>query len=203
MRIPNLSRHYERLNPWERVRLRLAAGARKDDVEEQRLFEHSPTRIVPIPTHLQNEVVLHTFSLMYLTEQLESIASFFFARMQFMEGHIKDADLLSDLAGMAGANAYCFQKRMLGWKRFCRSIGLESDTLLSGNYSGLMLEAFDGKVQDVAPTPEVLIDWFQSRGLSPGTLIDEESEYRSWRGLLEKATTDAPLFEEQVKCGKA
>ena len=194
---PNtLTRHYEHLSVWERVRLRLAAQAREDEVEEHRLNDTAPILQVPTRSHFRTELVLHTFALMYVAEQLESASWHFFAQMKLREGDVTDPDVLGSLAAIACTHAFCFHIRMLGWKKFCRSLGVDPDALVEGNHNGIMLKFCAEKIGEFAPTAEELTGWFRSKGQEPGTLISVESVYQSWRQLLEKATHEPPLIED-------
>jgi hypothetical protein len=59
----------------------------------------------------------------------------------------------------------------------------------------LILKVCEDKMREFAPTAEDLAEWFRDHDEDPGPLITDESECRSWRDLLERATHDAPCLK--------
>src|SRR5262249_35066791 len=81
-----LTKLYDHLAVWERIPLLLAAHARGDHSEHQRLFDASPLRTWQCPEHLLAEQALHVLALVYIAEQLNRGATYFFVRLQMSNG---------------------------------------------------------------------------------------------------------------------
>jgi len=199
MKTLRIEKTYEHLTTWERVRLKVAAQHRKDEVEANRLSDTAPNDGFRMPPHMVTEMALNTFTLLYLTEQLEHVGGHFFGMMSVRDGKLQDEQMLIDMAAMACIHAYCFHTKAQGWKKFCASIDLDPKALIGGNYDGMMLELCEGQMAKFVPPPEELLDWFRSKGLETKDLMTADSEFRSWRRLLEKASDDAPCFNVETK----
>src|SRR5262245_27154166 len=127
----NLPRYYDHLGVWERVRLRLAAQARKDEVEEQRLADKAPYRLLRMQHHLHTELAINTLTLIYVSEQLEAACGHFFALLKFPRSE-EAIDAASDeelrlLMLLHDMNAYFFHVRAQAWRRLCGDIGVDPD----------------------------------------------------------------------------
>src|ERR1700722_13087449 len=107
-----LANYYDQLTIWERIPLRIAAEARGDELEAQRLLNSAPTRRWYLPNHLMAEQALNVLALIYITEQLDAAAAYFFAVWQ-MDGEPDDWSFSAD------ASAYFFTANAEAWRKFC------------------------------------------------------------------------------------
>ena len=101
---------------------------------------------------------------------------------------------------LLAVHARKFRVNALGWRRFCESIGVDGDALVAGNDQGVLLRFCAKRMSEIPPEAEPI---FRRAGVETERPEDVEAEYRSWRRLLEKATSEPPLFEDAGKSGKA
>src|SRR5258708_7313743 len=87
-----LARHYDGLSRRERTALYVEATSRGDDVEAGRLSASAPKMIYEFPDCFMPSMGLHILTLMYIGEQLESIAGYWHA--VFRLGETEDEESL-------------------------------------------------------------------------------------------------------------
>ena len=148
-----LARLYGRLTIWERIPLLLAAEARGDEAEYRRLFNSSAPRAWRFPEHLLAEQALHVLALIYVGEQLDAAASYFFAL-----GAMADTDEPGpgDWHLAAASCAYFFAANLDAWRRLCSGLGIAPDVLTAGNHRGWFLHYCEGHLPANAPTAAAL-----------------------------------------------
>ena len=195
-----LTRSYQYLSAWERVKLRLAAHSRKDEVEEQRLDGSAPTTPLPFKHHQLTEVAINTFTLIYITEQLDAASSYFYALFKLPKGD-EEIDAAQDddlrlLLMLHDFNAYLFHIRAKAWRRLWTEIGIDPDHLVASNYFGWMLKHFEENVIPFVPDQERILRRMAEQGQAPGKIVDAESEYRSMRDLLREMAWNVPLGKD-------
>jgi hypothetical protein len=187
MNTQRLSTLYDQITVWERIPLLLAAQARKDDDEHDRLFTSSPLRTWRFSEHLLAEQALHVLALTYINEQLDAAASCFFALFQLLaskEHPEQNLELLAD------SSAYLFTIRAEAWKQFCSFIPVPSEQLTSSNYDGWLLRYFEEHLPPIAPNADELRA--SHKELNRQTLVTPETLSKHWYDLLQEMTRSSP-----------
>src|SRR5690348_10803104 len=91
MNSDHLARHYEALTPWERLPLIVAASARGDAVEEDRLARSAPRHAFRLPDFWGLAEGLDDLMKLYLLQQLD-LAAFYWR----FTAYLADRDLPGD-----------------------------------------------------------------------------------------------------------
>ena len=184
-----LARLYGRLTIWERIPLLLAAEARGDEAEYRRLFNSSAPRAWRFPEHLLAEQALHVLALIYVGEQLDAAASYFFALWK-----MGDPDELGprDWHLKADSCAYFFAANLDAWRRFCSGLGIAPEALTAANHRGRFLHFCEARMPANAPTLEGLQVRLGESGPDAAQLVTADSLLAGWRGLLQEMTHHAP-----------
>src|SRR5262245_12179496 len=156
-----LARLYDQITLWERIPLLLAADARGDESERQRLFDASPLRTWRFSEHLLAEQALHTLALMYITEQLDAAAGYFFALWKMQDA---DNPRPEDWLRAAEARAYFFTANADAWRRFCAELGIAPEALTTANHQGWFLRFCEENMPANAPMADALESQLQDDG---------------------------------------
>jgi hypothetical protein len=189
MNAQGLARLYDRLTVWERIPLLIAAHARGDDAEYRRLFDASPRRTWHLSEHLLDEQALHVSAFIYIGEQLEAAACYFF---DLLKSLVPDDRCPEDWLIDAEACAYFFAANAEAWRRFCSDLGIASESLTAANHTGWFLRYCEETMPANAPTMEALQARFRERGYDVSQLVTAEKLLASWRRLLQAMTSHAP-----------
>jgi hypothetical protein len=118
-----LAKLYDRLTPWERVPLWLAADARGDGLEKERLATSAPRKLIRVADSYSLLVALHRLASHYMMVQLHLACAY-----QTAVG--------ADLAGLAENDgtlrmvAYDLTSSADLWQRFCAELGFDAELLL-------------------------------------------------------------------------
>lgn len=180
-----LSRLYDKLSPLERIPLILAAEAREDETEVQRLHRSAPMRTWQFSDYLMPHMALQTLSQMYIVEQLDHIATYWHACWRLgneVDERPEDWLLMADVA------AYVFTCNAEAWKRFCKELDIEAATLTAGNYRGWLLQYCEAHMPNSAPNPETIMARLRQHGHEDGTPVTVDSLLQSWRSTFQKMT---------------
>lgn len=189
MNAHRLTQLYDRLAVWERIPLLLAAEARGDDREYRRLFDASPLRAWRFSEHLLAEQALHVLALIYVSEQLDAAATYFFALW-----HLADTDdpRPEEWRRAADASAYFFAVNADAWRRFGAELRVAPDALTAANYHGWFLRYCEENMPANAPAAEALQARLSKHGRDVPQLVTAESLLASWRNTLLAMTRHAP-----------
>ena len=130
-----MAKLYDRLTPWERLPLIVAAVDRGDDAEAQRLSRSAPRIQLSLPDYhgLSDGLMLLTF--FHVIGQLERGLLYWHATgaaaeaEEFPVGE-DDKDLAERLWGVARLTAYRLGFEADGWARFCAELHLDGEALL-------------------------------------------------------------------------
>jgi hypothetical protein len=185
-----LARLYDRLTIWERIPLLLAAEARGDEAEHRRLVDSSPLRTWRASEHLLAEQALHLLALIYVGEQLDAAASYFYALWQ-----LDDADDPRPedwLLLMIDVSAYFFTANAEAWRRFCRELDIAADALTAANHQGWFLPFCEERMPAHAPTAEAVQARLRKAGRDVSQLVTADRLLARWRSRLRAMTRHAP-----------
>jgi hypothetical protein len=131
----SLARLYDRLMPWERLPLLLAALHRGDDTEAQRLSQSAPRLLLSLPNYHGLNDGLSLLTLFHVLGQLErgllywQLTSTAADWEQFLVGPA-DQDRIERLWGLARLTAYRLGLEADGWAQFCEGLHLDGEALL-------------------------------------------------------------------------
>ena len=116
MTTTKLARHYDILDPAERLSLLLAACARDDDVEHARLADSAPKVTWNVPHTFGRALALLLLASHQRMKLLELASLFFRARALADQMEGENAERMTNVAGVYG---YLFRAQCEGWARFC------------------------------------------------------------------------------------
>jgi hypothetical protein len=132
-----LARHYDQLTPHERLPLIIAASARGDEVEAERLARSAPRRTFALPDYHGLADALRLLALAHTAEQLHHACLF-----RQVEGLIEQAADPDDRSEAYRARidrllrghkvaAYVLVAHDDGWRHFCAGLGIDPEVLLA------------------------------------------------------------------------
>lgn len=122
MTTTKLARHYDTLDPAERLSLVLAACARGDDVEHARLADSAPKVTWNVPHTFGRALALLLLASHQRMKLLELAGLFFRARAVADEMEGENAERMTNVAGVYG---YLFCAQSEGWAQFCEAERLD------------------------------------------------------------------------------
>src|SRR6516164_4020505 len=168
MNANGLARLYDRLTVWERIPLLIAAHARGDDTEYRRLFDASPLRTWHFSEHLVAEQALNVLALIYVGEQLDAAASYFFDLFKMQD---PDDPRPEDWLIAADCCAYFFAANAEAWRRFCSELDIAAEALTAANHLGWFLRYCEENIPANAPTAEAMKAQFRALGRDDPRLV--------------------------------
>lgn len=138
----DVSRHYDKLTPQERLALTVEAMARGDTVDSDRLFESCPKQIYRIndPEFSWRFSRLISLALMSLLDSYQTLAKANRALAAFAR---RPDDARLEAYVHYKTEQFSIQE---AWKRFCDSIGLDDDKVFAAfrlDVSGLQRTRLD------------------------------------------------------------
>lgn len=153
-----LPRHYDALTPWERLPLIVAASARADDVEVDRLIRSAPTHGCRVRDYWGLAEALNELVTNYLLEQLDLVASYLQV-MTFREqeplpsarkAQRQQQQQQEQRCLLSRMQVYQFVVRADGWKQLCAELSIDPDVLLRGQPGFDTLVRFEEQVRPIA-----------------------------------------------------
>jgi hypothetical protein len=156
-----LARRYDALTTRERLSLILAADARHDEVEALRLRQAAPLRLCRVPDHTFPELMLHTLTLIFVSEQLDHVATHWLARGRL---GTEDDDAEADWCLVAVLSAYAYTVDLDAFRRFCAERNIDYTAQVKANYHGWLLMLADDNMPAAAPTREEVVRLLRGRG---------------------------------------
>jgi hypothetical protein len=175
-----LTRYYDRLKMWERIGLLAEANTRGDESEARALFNSSPRRSCELPEHLLPAVALSALTFLYIGEQLEAAAHYFFALWCYENSQDPHRD---EWLEAAQADADFFRANAQIWRRFCSERGLSPETLTAANHRGMFLRYCEEHMPAQATAAETRQAWPPAAGYRPPQITAEDMLER-WQRIL-------------------
>jgi hypothetical protein len=135
MNSDHLARYYQTLTPWERLPLLVAASARDDEVEEDRLARSAPRQTFGVPDYWGLAEGLDDLAKLYLLEQLDlSVAYWRLTGLLGQErlGRPSRAERQREKRQwqLVQMLAYRFVVLADGWRLLCSSLQVDPEVLL-------------------------------------------------------------------------
>ena len=170
----------------ERLKRLLAAEAQGDE-KEQRLMEHlTPTYSYALKDTAMPRMLLHIMALMYVADQLDHAAMYFFAVGQIEAK--QDPNGTWDYVG--GIHAYRYKVECDGWELFTQELGIDGQKLVTDNHQGSLLQLIGDRLYAEAPTSEVVAARLAEAGQGQVTPTTGESIAKGWRAMLREVLTE-------------
>jgi hypothetical protein len=158
-----LTRHYARLTPAERFRLILAAGARGDETEQNRLCRSGQLLTLNVPDYLPWAYAFDELAGMVFLEILEEAAKHHDAFDRWCD---TDSARMFDLYLAQG---FILKVKLAGWQLFCERLGISAFAAWQ-RFPGFQrlqhaLQLFDNKATGPisAFRPEEMQRWLSQR----------------------------------------
>lgn len=139
-----------RLSRRQRLARLLAAEARGDHVEQQLVQSATPYLVYRFPDTRLPLMMLHTLTLIYVSEQLDQAATLLDSL--WITAFQGDPDGALNLVGLI--SAYRFRIGREAWQQFTQGLGVDGDYLVRSNYLGRQLERCTENICTVAPSDE-------------------------------------------------
>jgi hypothetical protein len=119
-----LAKHYDTLTPRERLPLILAASAREDEVERERLVRSAPKVAYRVTDFFGLALAFNELSMLHLMELLDTSALYLRALGLSDSDNEKVAGRMLDCALLYG---YLFNVNLEGWRLFCAEQGFDPE----------------------------------------------------------------------------
>src|SRR5262249_31198633 len=181
---------YFDLTAKERLSLLVAASARNDGVERQRLAWSAPTCRFELPNYFGLSSGMQNLTLFHSIQLLDLAALYWHAAgMLEQEEYFKGKEGTSSkerLLGTACMLAYVFTVNVDGWKRFCSELEINADILLRDmpGYSTLIRAEEAARI--MAFTPEEAANWMREASSGTTEAITVSAVAASLRDFLDR-----------------
>lgn len=135
MNTDGLAKHYDKLTPWERVPLLIAARARRDEAEFARLKSSAPMKCFEIPDYADFIDRLSKLADWQMMRQLDLTAWYWQVSAMHADHCWSQDDENNDPVGdrirsLERLAAYCFLVNADAWQQFCEELGIDPEALL-------------------------------------------------------------------------
>jgi hypothetical protein len=168
MNTNGLAKHYAHLSPKERLPLILAASARGDEAERNRLAYSAPTVDYRRPDYYGLAEGMLLACKFHLLEMLD-MAAFYWE----ISGLLGEWEALTDegeqkppylLYTTVAASAYLFVTKLDGWRRFCSEFPCDSEQLMKGLPGFATVKRTEESARLRACTREEATLWIREEG---------------------------------------
>jgi hypothetical protein len=126
MNTNHLARAYDQLTPQERLALVLAASARRDDVELDRLMTSAPRFGLTAPHHFGLTEAFLLLSMLQFMELLEMAGAYLAAFEATGNKRKQEREAAWEQVMLLG---YYFQTYLAGWRQFCTEMNFEPEVM--------------------------------------------------------------------------
>ena len=146
--------------------------------------------------HLLAEAAVHVLALIYVGEQLDAAANYFFALWR--QEDVNDPQL-EHWRQATEVYAYVFDANAGAWRRFCQGLGVAPEALTTANYSGWFLQYCEEMMPANSPTAEELQARYPDIKRGEQQLVTADSLLASWQALLQDMTHHGPFGCEEAQ----
>jgi hypothetical protein len=189
MNTNGLAKLYEHLKPKERLSLILAASARDDEAELDRLARSAPREGYRLPDYHGLAEAMQMASMFHLLELLDLAALYWQTG-----GLLAEREALNDeegdgppkkLRATVGMFAYMLTVKVDGWKRFCCEFNVDPDLLMKELPGFGTVQRAEQAARVVACTPDEATDWIRRRGDDAPETSTAEAEAASLSAFVD------------------
>jgi hypothetical protein len=159
-----LAKHYGSLTPWERLPLILAASARGDEQERDRLIMSAPRVAYRVPEHFGLAMALREVADLHLMELLDLAANYFQALGYADAWEDKYGKRMLDVGMLLG---YLLKVQLAGWRQFCAEHDLDPELCWSCLPGFDTVKRAEQMAEEIAFTPEGASRYLQRSGREP------------------------------------
>jgi hypothetical protein len=174
-----LAKLYDRLTPRERLSLIMAANARGDETEENRLARSAPRTTFSVPDFYGLAEGVQNITLFIMIDLLDTAVRFWLAGGKWSEsvafkGKRSDASQreLNVSAGLAG---YLIKEKLAGWRQFCAEFKADPELLMSFLPGYETVKHTEEAVEMIAFTREETAAWLRNTGDETDEVITAEA----------------------------
>jgi hypothetical protein len=185
-----LARQYDKLTPWERLPLILAAIDRGDDVEADRLANSAPLEWFRMSDFYALAEGMLLAGLFHMINQLDRIALYWQAqgiadRYWELATSEEEQAKAERVSGSISLLAYRITVEAEAWKRFCADLQLDPEAQLRGLPSYDTLKRGEEGAALVACDPEQAEALFRRAGRQDCALPSVEDAAKAMRAFLD------------------
>ncbi len=168
MNTNGLAKLYEHLTPKERLPLILAASARGDEAERDRLARSAPREGFRLPDYYGLAEGMLLASLFHLLELLD-LAALYWQVNGLLEqeealGKKANKALRDRFEGLTRMFAYLFLLKLDGWRRFCSEFRTDPELLMDGLPGYETAKRTEEEARTMTFTSEEATAWMRKRG---------------------------------------
>ncbi len=160
-----LARHYQSLTPWERLPLMVAAAARDDDIEMERLASTAPRHGWRLPNYYGLHTALSDLAMLYLIRQTDLVAAYWRAtalEQQQLAWRLEGQNELQvSVEGLRKIYAMYFLVDAEAWKLLCADLKIDGDAMLRDAPSYETLQDMEIEARGVAFRPEEAVKFLR------------------------------------------
>jgi hypothetical protein len=168
MNTNSLAKLYDRLTPRERLPLIMAASARGDEAERDRLTRSAPREGFWLPDYHGLGEGMLLASLFHLLELLDVAALYWqtggmLEQWQIFSEEEEDAPT-KKLRRTVGMSGYIFTTKLEGWRRFCAEFKADPELLMNSLPGYDTVKRTEEAARISACTPEEANAWIREKG---------------------------------------
>jgi hypothetical protein len=168
MNIKGLAKHYDKLTPWERVPLLIAAGARGDEAEQERLARSAPMNLCRVSNFRGLSDGLYALANFYMMTQLDLAAWHWHILTVLAENSLcfnkKEAKQHEDrLWNVIRLLAYRFVVCADAWGCLCGELGIDPHALLRGCPGFDTIKSLEEQARPIAFSAEAAAEYVRQR----------------------------------------
>jgi hypothetical protein len=181
MNTNGLAKHYGSLTASERLPLILAASARGDERERDRLMMSAPRVAYRVPDHFGLAMAFREVADLHFMELLTLAANYFQALGLADSVQGEAAERTLDTALLFG---YFFKVQMAGWRQFCGEYDLDPEICWSCLPGFGTVKRAEKMAEEAAFTPEGASRYLQRSGRRPAEVPTAEDIAAGLRGCF-------------------
>lgn len=122
-------------------------------------------------------MALNTLALMYITEQLDHLATYWYALWRLNDAEDKKP---LDWKVCADTSSYVFACNSQAWKRFCAHLNIDATLLTTGNYRGWILTYAETHMPNAAPSRDDLRSTLRECGVEDPHPVTADDLLADW-----------------------
>jgi hypothetical protein len=176
-----LAKLYDRLTPWERLSLILAASARGDEQERNRLAQSAPRLRYEVADYCGLAQAWREVAWLHFME-VQELAGLFFAALALARSPEKEtAERMRETLSVFG---YLLQVKLAGWRQFCQEHHADPELCWSMLPGFELIQMAEQTAATAAFTTEGVSEWMERKGKVPAKPVTAEAVAASLRAVF-------------------